>query len=86
MKQEQTEHGSGFVVGQTVYVNGCELIVTQVRIDRTASGTAAMILLADPILYTKERMEYESRQECIKKHKASLDAMTKNLSTDGPPL
>lgn len=64
-------------VGETVYIDECELIVTQVRLDRTASGTTAMIQAADPILYTKEKMAYEEKLEFTKKQKAMMDNVVK---------
>ena len=70
-------------VGETIYIEGCELIVTQVRVDRTASGTTAMIQLADPILYTKEQMEYEVKKEYFAKHRAMIDSINKTFGSEG---
>lgn len=70
-------------VGDVIEIEKCELVVTQVRLDRTASGTTAMIQLADPILYMKEKIEMESRTEYVEKHKRMMDAVAKSVSGEG---
>jgi hypothetical protein len=52
-------------VGETVYIEGREMIITQVRLDVTVAGSTGMIILSDPILYTKEKIEREEKVKSI---------------------
>jgi methionine synthase II (cobalamin-independent) len=73
-------------VGETIIIDNCDLVVTQVRLDRTASGITAMIQLADPILYMKEKIERDAREEYVNKHKKMMDTITKNLQGEEDKL
>lgn len=70
-------------VGQTIYIEGYELVVAQVRLDKTASGTTAMIQLADPILYTKEKIDYEARKAAVEEHRKMIKAVSDTMGGEG---
>ena len=73
-------------VGDSITIDRSELIITQVRLDKTASGTTAMIQAADPVLYMKEKIERDAREEYVNKHKQMMDKVIKELGSEEDKL
>lgn len=73
-------------VGDVIVIENCEVVVTQVRLDKTTSGTTVMIQAADPILYMKEKIERDAREEYVNKHKKMIDTITKTLQDEEDKL
>lgn len=69
-------------IGEIIYLDGVELMVTSIRLDRTVQGSTAMILLSDPILYTKEKMDRDAREELVRKQTEMTKVVTEHLAEE----
>ena len=71
-----------YQIGQTVYMEGHELVVTATRLDRGAGGATAMIWLSDPILHEKEKMDRDDKERLVTTQRVALETVTKVMNDE----
>lgn len=71
---------NSFIIGQTVYIDGHEMTVTQMRVDHGVGGVTGLIWLSDPILYEKDKMDREAKEALVHSQKTALDTVTRVMN------
>lgn len=69
-------------LGETVYLEGREMVVTQVRLDVTVHGSTGWIVLSDPILYQKEKMERDEKEKLVETQRIALESVTRVMGQE----
>ena len=69
-----------YVIGQTIYIDGHEMLVTAVRLDTGVAGATAMVWLSDPILYEKEKMERQSKEQLVQSQRVACETVTRVMN------
>jgi len=69
-------------IGQTIYVEGHEMVITAMRLDRGVTGDTALVWLSDPILYQKDLMDRQAKEQLVHTHRIALETVTKAMGDE----